>query len=507
MQVAVYRRLQLPAAPIIVGAATYRALHAYVQARGIELLPSLDVLRSQAGREVRLPSGAVVARCVDAPPWRRDVAQYMTPPRSARMAATADSAVDDIACDMQLASSFLLLVQGQFAARSATIVIASVVMGLLSAAVPWVVRASLPQLSGAVAGSTPAEATAFVLLTAFDVALQIAMLISSALLASAGYFASHESTKLLAANIAARDRAQVGCEDANDREGSRPARAAARVVFVPLGANAPVPPNVQHAVALAADDARRRLAAAGAMRGAVALDSTDAVRSVLHRLHFILGNMSRAGTGHDSAVIGFMPSGASLVVSLTLAVVFSVAPDVVAAADPAADTAALRMAALVPTCVMLLSFSVNACVLLSSFLVAGRIIDDLRAMHATVLRWQAATSAVAAQYLARRRIHALRSGGGATEGAAAAGAAAGAAAPPIARLDDDLAELAVVADAQRTLAAYLVAAIEDSGGIRFLGVFRPGATSVGGLLAVAVSASVLGLRLAVGVRDLTLPPQ
>ena len=187
-----------------------------------------------------------------------------------------------------------------------------------------------------------------------------------------------------------------------------------------------------------------------------------------------------------------MTPGVSLVVSLTLAVVFSVAPDVVAAADPNADTAALQMAALVPTCVMLLSFLFNAGVLLASFLAAGGIVNDLRTMHSTVLRWQVATTAVAMQYVTRRRALALGRGGDEDT------------AETIRRLDADIAGLAIVADSQRTLAAFLVAAIEDSGGIRFLGIFRPDAASISGLVAIAVSASVLGLRLAAGVRGLTL---
>ena len=69
-------------------------------------------------------------------------------------------------------------------------------------------------------------------------------------------------------------------------------------------------------------------------------------------------------------------------------------------------------------------------------------------------------------------------------------------------IDDDLAELSVVADAQRALVVMLAAAIEDSGGIRFLGIFRPGAASVSGLLAVMVSAAVLGVRLAASVQSL-----
>jgi len=46
--------------------------------------------------------------------------------------------------------------------------------------------------------------------------------------------------------------------------------------------------------------------------------------------------------------------------------------------------------------------------------------------------------------------------------------------------------------------------LQYSGGIRFLGVFRPGAVSIGGLLAVMVSAAVLGVRLAATVRTLPL---
>ncbi len=73
----------------------------------------------------------------------------------------------------------------------------------------------------------------------------------------------------------------------------------------------------------------------------------------------------------------------------------------------------------------------------------------------------------------------------------------------VAVLEARAAALQVVAEAQRGLLAFLVATIDDGAGIRFLGVFRPGAASVGGLLALVASAAALGIRLAASVYGAT----
>ena len=177
-----------------------------------------------------------------------------------------------------------------------------------------------------------------------------------------------------------------------------------------------------------------------------------------------------------------------------LAVVFAAAPQAVGAAFPdlpPAYVVAVQQAALVPTCVMLVSFIVNVSLLLAAFLAAGATVRELRGMHATVLRWQVATAAVLADAAARR---------GAPRSPAVAGLDRRPGdEPPRRDPDVEMGELAAVTESQRALLTFLSSAIEDDGGLRFLGVFRPGAASVGGIVAVMVSATALGVRLAATV--------
>ena len=148
---------------------------------------------------------------------------------------------------------------------------------------------------------------------------------------------------------------------------------------------------------------------------------------------------------------------------------------------------------------MLLNFCVNMCLLLVGFLEVGGIVRELRGMHASVLRWHVATAAAMAAAAARRTEMTRR--------ARAAGCGDAADVELQRRdADDEVWELAAVAEAQRALLLYLVSAMEDDGSIRFLGVFRPGAASVGGLLAVVVSAVVFGVRLASTVSNAQLSP-
>ena len=499
------RRLRIPYAPNVVRGHAYSAMHAYLESRGVEVLPPLAVLRVQPGAEVRLPSGHVVAKCLPVPPWRRVVLAFMMPgemdtsmaqPRVPR----GGTPQVDVACDSQLHVEQVLTIAPGLIGIAAKIFLFTVVAGLLSASLPWIVRASLPQLpSDAVAGSTPWETVAFVLLTVLDAMQQVNPKTNSSIFGAMAYYAGREFVQLVETNITlpveASTASFVNSEADIDIEAGS-VQPNVRVQYIPMNVNALVPPNLEHHIMEPAEGVRRRKAALEAMSGAVFLDTVVAVRSVMFRLRLILADMAPNGLGYDSTSLGFLTPRISILVSLTLAVLFSAAPHVISNGN---NANALQLAALVPTCVMLLSFLNNAGLLLASFLAAGGIIHRLHRIHGQVLQWYMATSEVMSRYSARRAAilqhrRADRCGGDDDEAERV----------ELIAIDSDLGEMSVLLDAQRGLLAYLTSAIEDSGGIRFLGMFRPGAASVGGLLAIMASAAVLGLRLATSVYGASL---
>lgn len=240
--------------------------------------------------------------------------------------------------------------------------------------------------------------------------------------------------------------------------------------------------------------------------------------SIHAQLRRLLGNVSPGGLGHGMLSLGFVGPGGSIATTFVLTILFYSTPTAVAAAYPGVDVGLLQQAAIVPTACMLASFATNMGLVLASFLAAGAAIDNLRRIHAGVLQWHLATAGVRAEYAARRsRALSSRAACSGCSSAArfpsqlAVGGASGVATAPHApstsmsagtisddgdALDAAVGELEAVMDAQRGLLEFVAMAIADGAGIRFLGVFRPGVASVGGLLAVMGSAAALALRLA-----------
>ena len=226
--------------------------------------------------------------------------------------------------------------------------------------------------------------------------------------------------------------------------------------------------------------------------------------------------MSPSGLGHGTLTLGFFGPGVSIAATLTLTVLFYAAPTTIAAAYPGVDVALLQQAALVPTACMLVSFITNVGMVLASFLAAGVAVRHLQKVHATVLQWYMATAGVRADYAARRTRARCRGSGHGAYGDACCNCVS----PPLPDAGDEhsrdggaargdacerhalygaVSELEAVMDAQQGLLQFIATAIADGAGMRFLGVFRPGAASVGGLIAVMGSAAALGLRLATTV--------
>jgi hypothetical protein len=130
---------------------------------------------------------------------------------------------------------------------------------------------------------------------------------------------------------------------------------------------------------------------------------------------------------------------------------------------------------------MLTNFLLNAVLLVATFRAISGILDTLQMIHRQVLQWNAATLSLISQIVEEK--HLLRRGSKLEDQTMEA-------------LRDKIESLSLLADAQRGLMLYLRATIDNGAGIRFLGVLRPGSASVGGFIAIAVSAIALGIRLA-----------
>ena len=277
--------------------------------------------------------------------------------------------------------------------------------------------------------------------------------------------------------------------------------------------------------------------------GAISLDTVAGVNSFDSTLQRVFQNMSAtSGLGHDVLSLHMLAPTVAILSTLALTVIFFASPTFIVAAYPSADPSALKQAALVPTACMLVSFVANVGMLVASFLSASRAVGLLRSIHATVLRWHMSTAEVRARYAAlrthllRRDAASLRADSACDRGLDAAAPAAAdvgdhpcgrgtgphvrARRPGLAWNNDDagigvsvessppedepgilgaITELEAVMDAQRGLLLRLGREIDDSAGIRFLGVFRPGAVSVGSFLVAMASSAALGVRLAVDV--------
>ena len=240
--------------------------------------------------------------------------------------------------------------------------------------------------------------------------------------------------------------------------------------------------------------------------GSISLDNAGSVLSVHAQLQQIFGNVSTSGLFHGLLSRLFIPARVSIIMSLVLTILFIASPTLIAAAYPSADVTLLQQAALVPTACMLIAFLTNCGLLLASFLSAGAAITTLQRIHAIVLRWHLATAGALARYAAQRTRLLCGAGPDLDAGDGAGGGRDGMYAPPrgdvspaLPALDGAIKELEAVLEAQRGLLVFLAAAAADGAGIRFLGMFRPGAASIGGLLAIAGSAAALALRLAASV--------
>jgi hypothetical protein len=236
------------------------------------------------------------------------------------------------------------------------------------------------------------------------------------------------------------------------------------------------------------------------LNGALPLDNVDAIQGLLHALKVVLSNIASdgpglsSGLGHDVILMGFSAPTISIVTSLVLAIIFYISPQIVSAANGGTgDLQAIQLAALVPTSVCLVNFLVNMLLLLHGFIGAGKILRAFVNIQTRVLEWHTVFISLITRYSAQKR--------------ALTASIAGSDSPTtevltkenLAAVEGTLAELAAVELAQRNLLLYLQATIADGGGIRFLGVFRPGAASIGGAVAIMVSTAVLGLRLAASV--------
>ena len=494
--------LHLPTSSHFLSAKAYTVLRAYALAQGLSGAPPLACVRSAPDATLRLPTGRVAARCTPAPSWRASVVRYLLPD-----GVEGDVPAEDVETgSLIIAADIHAITRLRYVSKVGAIGAGVAAAAVVAAAVPWIVRASLQQVR--VIGSSSAEATAFVLLTLLDLIHGLSMRTNGAVTSAALYCYTRAVFAQLHTFIVPPDVGRGGgLADAADttaatRPDDLPLSAQPRVAWVPMHINGLTPPDLDHAPADAATRARRLRDAVNAQRGSWCLDNSAAVRCYLYEVRGSLVNVSTSGLAHDAMSQGFLAPRVAIITSLTLAILFYFAPQLLTAAYPGlppAYVAAVQQAALAPTCVMLLSFAVNVCLLLVGFLEVGGIVRELRGMHASVLRWHVATAAAMASAAARRtemtrRMRAAGCGNAADVELQRRDA------------DDEVWELAAVAEAQRALLLYLVSAMEDDGGIRFLGVFRPGAASVGGLLAVVVSAVVFGVRLASTVSNAQLSP-
>ena len=243
---------------VVVSAAAFDATRAFVQSLGLPVLPPLDTMRSLPGRALRLPSGHVILRAVAAPVWRREVVGGMLPP--SRVGVHPESVVaanvDDVSTDATLLVWLQLMGAGAFTRYIAVVAACALAAGVLSAAIPWVVRAALLP-SSAVAGASAAEAAAFVLLTLVDIAAGFSVVSHGGITSTAVYFFVASLVQQLWLRIT-----PVAAAEPRDGHGARqqqrpapqhavgaPAAAAVapapghvRVQFEPLHASALVPP-------------------------------------------------------------------------------------------------------------------------------------------------------------------------------------------------------------------------------------------------------------------------
>ena len=233
------------AGALVISVEAYECVRTYVRALGLPGPPPLDVLRAQQDGALALPSGHVVARCVAAPRWRCDVVAGLLPPSPAPPGASTRG---DVTTDVSVLMCVNLFVVGVNARLLTGLAACIMTAGAVATAVPWIVRRSL--IPSAVAGASPAEAAAFVLLTLVDAILVLQVDLHGGIASTAQYSA----LSLGAAELLTRITPSIprGAELSRDAVGTPtrlartrrpavrpPARGddVAQVVWVPVHAN------------------------------------------------------------------------------------------------------------------------------------------------------------------------------------------------------------------------------------------------------------------------------
>lgn len=178
-------------------------------------------------------------------------------------------------------------------------------------------------------------------------------------------------------------------------------------------------------------------------------------------------------------------AGALPFVAVALSVALSVAlladASLLTRAWPSVDPTAISHAAVVPTVTLMISVTFVSAFLVQSFFIVSSVATSLRRIAANALAWSST--------VARDAVLA----------AAAAGDDVRTQAQARAYSDAVLAELAV-------LRSVIAMALDESPALRYLGVFRPGAASLGGLAAAFVTAITLGVRIATLAVAAQTPP-
>ena len=223
---------------------------------------------------------------------------------------------DDIAGDAQFIYNWTVFVfMSPFFGFLRVVVIAVVACGALSTALPWIVRASLPDLPpGTVAGMSSAEAVGFVLLTLLDASFALSIRTNAGVSATAMYRSMYLLLAQCHAFITPRET-QYARPPEPRTPASRPFPATAGdappvrvrpaplpcdtyIVCAPMRVNDVVPPNLDHAVASAATRARLLAQTIDGLHGAVALDTVEGVRGLMYRLDNILSDGAPSGQGY-----------------------------------------------------------------------------------------------------------------------------------------------------------------------------------------------------------------
>ena len=504
-------------------------------------MPPLDAVRRTCPNGVlRLPSGAPVVACavrglaspgpsVSHPGGAVDDPAGPSPREVAEAQRLGRVIVDG---QTTLPMTGAAIFYGPLVLKRMAIVIVFVfVATLASASAPFVVRATLPGVP--VLGDTTAQGVAFVCFCVTEVLMVLVMpslfgggfaLAVYASVHAVVATAAHMTTPPLrscddsavivpvggSGGDAGRSsstrgsRSGDGAEIRTDSESTSYVRAvgarSVRVVPFPFGDPREVPLQAPNPAHLLTDPAFHRTLTR-ATAGGWPLDCAVAVTSFTCAIRGAIGILATPIV-FRSVLFSGLPPLISIAVSLTLALLFTIDRDSLAAGLPTQYQTPFETAVILPTITMLVSVLVHGSVLLAAFVSLANAVAELQRVRDNLTGWCAviaerlAAAGCAEHAAAERLSHFCADEAEATAAAGSGDAQRLELARARAAARRTQVESAALLEQLHVVDATIVGGIERSPGLRFLGVVKPGVGGIGGGIVALATIIVLGVRVA-----------